>query len=1007
MSHDKIIIKGACEHNLKCIDVEIPRDQLVVITGISGSGKSTLAFDTIYAEGQRRYVESLSAYARQFLEQMEKPDVESIEGLSPAISIEQKTTSKNPRSTVGTVTEIYDYLRLLFARVGRPHCTSCDKEITSQTVSQMVDQIMLSPAGTKLTLLAPMIRGRKGEYKKELNQLRKEGFTRVVIDGKPLELAEEIELDKKKKHDIDIVVDRIVVKDGVQRRLADSLETALHHADGVVKVEVVKTPHPASGHPLPGGEGMVEPPSPDERKKKVEKPLTLIFSEKLACVDCGISYQEITPRLFSFNNPHGACPECTGLGTRMYFDADLVIPNQELSLREGAIAPWEKRLSGWFHLILDALAKAYKFDIRTPFKELPDSVRDVILNGSKGEKIEFWWEEDGDRRHTYQKEFEGVLNNLQRRWRETESDAAREELEKYMNVMPCPTCNGARLRPEALHVLVGGKTICDVTAFAIRDCLVFFEGLGAATHPPPGLPFMPQRVLEGGGAITSPPFQGEGQGGDGFKLTDKEQEIARRILKEIRERLSFLVNVGLDYLSLDRTAGTLSGGEGQRIRLATQIGSSLVGVLYILDEPSIGLHQRDNARLLDTLRHLRDIGNTVLVVEHDEETILEADYLLDMGPGAGVHGGEVVAQGTPAEVMKNPASLTGRYLSGELTIAVPKKRRTASKQLRIVGATENNLKDVTIDIPLGVMTCVTGVSGSGKSTLVIDTLHKTLSQRLYRSREKAGAVRDVLGLEYLDKVINIDQSPIGRTPRSNPATYTNVFGDIRDLFANLQESKLRGYKPGRYSFNVKGGRCEACSGDGIIKIEMHFLPDVYVECEVCKGARYNRETLEVLYKGKSIADVLGMTVSQALEFMGAIPRIKNKLKTLEEVGLGYITLGQSATTLSGGEAQRVKLSKELSKRSTGRTIYILDEPTTGLHFHDIAKLLDVLHTLVNAGNTIVIIEHNLDVIKTADWIIDLGPEGGDRGGEIIAAGTPEQVAKVTRSFTGQYLRKML
>jgi len=789
MAHDKIIIKGACEHNLKCIDVEIPRDQLVVITGISGSGKSTLAFDTIYAEGQRRYVESLSAYARQFLEQMEKPDVESIEGLSPAISIEQKTTSKNPRSTVGTVTEIYDYLRLLFARVGRPHCTSCGKEITSQTVSQMVDQIMLLPPGSKLTLLAPMIRGRKGEYKKELNQLRKEGFTRVVIDGKPHDLADEIELDKKKKHDIDIVVDRIVVKDEIQRRLADSLETALHHADGVVKVEVAAAPHPAVGHPLPEGEGEKNPLAPDGeggrgRSKKPEKPHTMLFSEKLACVDCGISYQEITPRLFSFNNPHGACPECTGLGTRMYFDAELVIPNPELSLREGAIAPWEKRLSGWFHLILDALAKAYKFDIRTPFKELPESVRDVILNGSKGEKIEFWWEEDGDRRHTYQKEFEGVLNNLQRRWRETESDAAREELEKYMNVMPCPTCNGARLRPEALHVLVGEKTIRDVTALAIRDCLVFFEGLA---------------------------------------LTVKEQEIARRILKEVRERLSFLVNVGLDYLSLDRTAGTLSGGEGQRIRLATQIGSSLVGVLYILDEPSIGLHQRDNARLLDTLRHLRDIGNTVLVVEHDEETILEADYLIDMGPGAGVHGGEVVAQGTPAEVMRNPASLTGRYLSGELSIAVPAKRRTATKQLRIVGATENNLKDITIDIPLGVMTCVTGVSGSGKSTLVIDTLHKTLSQRLYRSREKAGAVRNVLGLEYLDKVINIDQSPIGRTPRSNPATYTNVFGDIRDLFSNLQESKLRGYKPGRYSFNVKGGRCEACSGDGIIKIEMHFL----------------------------------------------------------------------------------------------------------------------------------------------------------------------------------------
>lgn len=961
MAHTSILVKGACEHNLKCIDVEIPRDQLVVITGLSGSGKSTLAFDTIYAEGQRRYVESLSAYARQFLEQMEKPDVESIEGLSPAISIEQKTTSKNPRSTVGTVTEIYDYLRLLFARIGRPHCTSCNKEITSQTVSQMVDHLMALPAGAKLTLLAPMIRGRKGEYKKELNQLRKEGFTRVVIDGKPHELAEEIELDKKKKHDIDIVVDRIVVKEGVQRRLADSLETALHHAEGLVKVEVV----------LPVDSTTADHPNEpqQEKKKAVEaKPQTLIFSEKLACVECGISYQEITPRLFSFNNPHGACPDCTGLGTRMYFDADLVVPNPELSLREGAIAPWEKRLSGWFHMILDALAKAYKFDIRMPFKDLPESVRDVILNGSNGEKIEFWWEEDGDRRHTYQKEFEGVLNNLQRRWRETESDAAREELEKYMNVMPCPTCQGARLKPEALHVLVGGLTIRDVTAFAIRDGLRFFEEL---------------------------------------QLTDKEREIARRILKEIRERLSFLVNVGLDYLSLDRTSGTLSGGEGQRIRLATQIGSSLVGVLYILDEPSIGLHQRDNGRLLTTLKRLRDLGNTVLVVEHDEETIMDADYVIDMGPGAGVHGGEVVAQGTPDQVMHNPNSLTGRYLSGELTIPYNKKRRKATKHLHISGARENNLKDVDVDIPLGVMTCVTGVSGSGKSTLVIDTLHKVLSQRLYRSREKAGAVKEISGLEYLDKVINIDQSPIGRTPRSNPATYTGVFGDIRDLFAGLPESKLRGYKPGRYSFNVKGGRCEACSGDGIIKIEMHFLPDVYVECEVCKGARYNRETLEVLYKGKSIADVLGMTVSQTLEFMGAIPRIRNKLQTLEEVGLGYITLGQAATTLSGGEAQRVKLAKELSKRATGRTIYILDEPTTGLHFEDIRKLLEVIQRLVDSGNTIVIIEHNLDVIKTADWVIDLGPEGGDRGGEIVATGTPEQVAKVTRSYTGQYLRKML
>jgi len=939
MHHNQIIIKGANEHNLKCIDVTIPRDQLVVITGLSGSGKSTLAFDTIYAEGQRRYVESLSAYARQFLEQMEKPDVESIEGLSPAISIEQKTTSKNPRSTVGTVTEIYDYLRLLFARIGQPHCHSCGKPITAQTVSQMVDRIMTLPEGSKLLLLAPMIRGRKGEYKKELQQLRKEGFTRVVIDGVQRELAEEIELDKKKKHDIDIVVDRLVVKEGISRRLADSLETALAHAEGIVKVEVV-------------GE---------------KKPI--IFSEKLACIECGISYPEIAPRMFSFNNPYGACPDCTGLGTRMYFDAELVVPNQELSLREGAIAPWEKRLASPFHqMTLDCLAQFYQFDLQTPFKALDQRIRELLLYGSGDEQVSFWWEDNRGKRHTYQKPFEGVLNNLERRFRETESEAIREELEPYMNVMPCPTCNGARLKPEALHIMVGDRNIQQVTALAIRDCQQFFEQL---------------------------------------QLSDKDQEIARRILKEIKERLGFLVNVGLDYLSLDRTSGTLSGGEGQRIRLATQIGSSLVGVLYILDEPSIGLHQRDNDRLLTTLRHLRDIGNTVLVVEHDEDTILAADYVIDMGPGAGVHGGEVVAQGTPKEIMANPASLTGRYLSGELTIPVPKKRRTAERSITIKGATENNLKGVDVEIPLGVMTCVTGVSGSGKSTLIIDTLHKVLSQRLYRSREKAGAYTDILGLDHLDKVINIDQSPIGRTPRSNPATYTGVFGDIRDLFANLPESKVRGYKPGRYSFNVKGGRCEACSGDGILKIEMHFLPDVYVQCDVCKGARYNRETLEVLYKGKSIADVLNLTVEQAVAFLGAIPKIKNKLKTLEEVGLGYITLGQSATTLSGGEAQRVKLAKELSKRATGRTIYILDEPTTGLHFADIAKLLDVLHRLVDTGNSIVIIEHNLDVIKTADWIVDLGPEGGDRGGEIVAVGTPEEVAKVTRSWTGKFLRKML
>jgi excinuclease ABC subunit A len=955
MAHDSIIIKGACEHNLKCIDVTIPRDQLVVITGLSGSGKSTLAFDTIYAEGQRRYVESLSAYARQFLEQMEKPDVESIEGLSPAISIEQKTTSRNPRSTVGTVTEIYDYLRLLFARVGKPYCYSCGKLIASQTVSQMVDQVMALPEGTRLQLLSPMIRGRKGEYKKELQALRKEGFTRVIVDGEAKELAEEIVLDKNKKHDIDIVVDRLIVKPGLERRLADSFETALHHAEGIAKVQIV--------------DGRVDVSSPEEgRGNPAPTEQTILFSENLACIDCGISYPEMTPRMFSFNNPYGACPDCTGLGTRMYFDADLVVPNPDLSIREGAIAPWEKRLSGWYHLTLEALAKAYKFDIRTPFRDLPESAREVILRGSKGEKVEFWWEEDGGRKHTYHKEFEGVLNNLERRYLESDSESVREELEKYMNVMPCPTCDGARLKKESLFIRVGEKNIREVTALSIKECLEFFADL---------------------------------------RLSDKEAEIARRILKEIRERLGFLVNVGLDYLSLDRTAGTLSGGEGQRIRLATQIGSSLVGVLYILDEPSIGLHQRDNARLLMTLMHLRDIGNTVLVVEHDEETILEADHVIDMGPGAGVHGGEVVAQGTPRQIMENPASLTGKYLSGELTIPVPSVRRTSDKYLTIVGASENNLKDVTARIPLGVITCITGVSGSGKSTLIIDTLHKVLGQRLYRSREKAGAVQDITGLELLDKVINIDQTPIGRTPRSNPATYTGVFADIRDIFAQLPESKLRGYKPGRYSFNVKGGRCEACSGDGIIKIEMHFLPDVYVQCEICKGARYNRETLEVKYKGKSIAEVLDMTVSQALSFMENIPRIRNKLQTLEDVGLGYIRLGQAATTLSGGEAQRVKLAKELSKRATGRTIYILDEPTTGLHFHDIAKLLEVLQKLVEGGNTIVIIEHNLDVIKTADWIIDLGPEGGNRGGEIVAAGTPEEVAKVTRSYTGQFLRKML
>ena len=932
----KIIIKGACEHNLKCIDVEIPRDQLVVITGVSGSGKSTLAFDTIYAEGQRRYVESLSAYARQFLEQMDKPDVESIEGLSPAISIEQKTTSKNPRSTVGTVTEIYDYLRLLFARVGRVHCHQCGKEIASQTVEQMVDRILAWPEKTRLLLLAPIVRGRKGEYRKELKQLQADGFVRVRIDGEIYELAETPELDKKKQHTIEVVVDRLVLKEEVRTRLADSLETALRLAEGLVRVEVV------------GGE-------------------SLVFSQQHACVDCGISYPEITPRMFSFNNPFGACPDCAGLGTRMYFDPEQVVPNPALSLREGAIAPWESRTGFYYQQLLEALADHYGFDINLPFAQLPEKLQTVLLRGSGKEEVRFFFDQGG-RRHFYHKVFEGVVPNLERRYHETDSENVRENLERFMNVMPCPTCEGARLKKESLFVRIGGRSIREVTALSIVEAERYFSEL---------------------------------------ELTAKEQEIARRILKEIRERLSFLTHVGLDYLTLDRTAGTLSGGEGQRIRLATQVGSSLVGVLYILDEPSIGLHQRDNRRLLDTLKRLRDLGNTVLVVEHDEETILEADHVIDMGPAAGVHGGEVVAQGTPQEILANPRSLTGRYLSGELSIPVPTERRKSERTLIIRGARENNLKGVDVSIPLGVMTCVTGVSGSGKSTLILDTLFKALAQRLYRAKEKAGKVDDILGLEYLDKVIDIDQSPIGRTPRSNPATYTGVFTDIRDLFAQLPEAKIRGYKPGRFSFNVKGGRCEACQGDGIIKIEMHFLPDIYVQCEVCKGARYNRETLEVRYKGTNIAELLDMTANQAAKFLENIPRIKNKLETLRDVGLGYIKLGQSATTLSGGEAQRVKLAKELGKRATGRTIYILDEPTTGLHFADIQKLLDVLQRLVESGNTVVIIEHNLDVIKTADHLIDLGPEGGSRGGEVVAVGTPEDVARSSRSHTGRYLRAYL
>ncbi|MBN2644518.1 MAG: excinuclease ABC subunit UvrA [Desulfuromonadaceae bacterium] len=933
---DQIVVKGAREHNLKNIDVTIPRDKLVVITGVSGSGKSTLAFDTIYAEGQRRYVESLSAYARQFLEQMEKPDIDSIEGLSPAISIEQKTTSKNPRSTVGTVTEIHDYLRLLFARIGRVHCHRCGREITAQTVQQMVDQIMALPEKTRLLILSPLVRERKGEYRRELQQLQAQGYVRARIDGDLYELAETPVLDKNKKHTIEVVIDRLILKEGLENRLADSLETALRLGDGLVLVQLVDGP-------------------------------CMPFSEKHACIECGLSYAEVEPRLFSFNNPQGACPDCLGLGTRNYFDPQQVVPHADLTLREGAIAPWVTRKGFYYQQLLDAMAAHYGFSMDVPYHELPDSVKKILMYGSGEEEIRFYYDQ-GERRHFYHKTFEGVIPNLERRYRESESDTLREKLEEFMDMMPCPSCRGARLRPEALHVKVADRNIHEVGDFSIGQAVNFFDQL---------------------------------------ELSTKEAEIARRILKEIRERLGFLSQVGLDYLTLNRSAGSLSGGEGQRIRLATQIGSSLMGVLYILDEPSIGLHQRDNRRLLDTLLHLRDLGNTVLVVEHDEETILEADHVIDMGPAAGVHGGEVVAAGTPQQILNHPDSLTGKYLNGLLEVPVPQNRRQTQRWLELKGACANNLQQLDVRFPLGVLTCVTGVSGSGKSTLVIDTLYRALAQQLNRSREKAGEHRQLIGVEQLDKVVDIDQSPIGRTPRSNPATYTGVFSDIRDLFAQLPEAKIRGYQPGRFSFNVKGGRCEACSGDGVLKIEMHFLPDVYVQCEVCGGRRYNRETLQVLYKGKSIADVLDMTVNQASAFFENIPRIHSKLQTLRDVGLGYIKVGQRATTLSGGEAQRVKLARELGKRATGRTIYILDEPTTGLHFDDVRKLMEVLHRLVEGGNTIIIIEHNLDVIKTADYVIDLGPEGGSGGGSIVAAGTPEEVARNSFSHTGRYLRPCL
>jgi excinuclease ABC subunit A len=934
---DRIIIKGAREHNLKNIDLEIPRDRLVVITGLSGSGKSSLAFDTIYAEGQRRYVESLSAYARQFLEQMEKPDVDSIEGLSPAISIEQKTTSRNPRSTVGTITEIYDYLRLLYARAGRPFCYQCGKEIAPQSVQQIVDRIMAWPEGTRIHVLAPIVRGRKGEYRKELAELRRAGFVRVKIDERLYALGEEPQLNKNQRHTIEVIVDRLAIRPGIEKRLSDSLEVAFRYGQDLLKIERVEDK---------GEQGAY-------------------FSQRFACVDCGISYPEITPRMFSFNSPHGACATCSGIGSAMYFDPELIVQNEDLSLADGAIAPWAAQNMA---PVLESLALHYKFDLDQPWKTLPAKVRKAILEGSGGEEIEFFYQR-GERRQSYSQPFEGVLEWLDRRYKETESESIREMLEAYMNMRPCPDCHGTRLKKESLCVRFNGKSINEATGMSVKEALQFFAAP---------------------------------------KMTAQEAEIARLILKEIRERLAFMADVGLDYLTLERASATLSGGEGQRIRLATQIGSSLVGVLYILDEPSIGLHQRDNARLLTTLKRLRDLGNSVLVVEHDRETILEADHLIDMGPGAGIHGGYLVAQGTPKEVMRNPDSLTGRYLSGELEIPVPARRRVLSgRWLTIKGARENNLRDLTVAFPLGVTTCITGVSGSGKSTLVLDTLYRALAQKLNRSHERVGAYKSIEGVEHLDKVIHVDQSPIGRTPRSNPATYTNLFTHIRELFAQLPEARMRGYGPGRFSFNVKGGRCEACQGDGIITIEMHFLPDVYVSCEVCGGKRYNRDTLEIQYKGKNIAEVLDMTVLGALEFMGSVPPIRNKLETLRDVGLGYIHLGQSANTLSGGEAQRIKLAKELARRATGRTMYILDEPTTGLHFDDIKKLLDVLGRLADAGNTIVIIEHNLEVIKTADYVIDLGPEGGDRGGKVVAKGTPEQIAATAESYTGQFLRQAL
>ncbi|MFO0438693.1 MAG: excinuclease ABC subunit UvrA [Phenylobacterium sp.] len=949
MSDDQnfIRVRGAREHNLKDVDIDIPRGQLVVLTGLSGSGKSSLAFDTIYAEGQRRYVESLSAYARQFLELMSKPDVDLIEGLSPAISIEQKTTSRNPRSTVGTVTEIHDYMRLLWARVGTPYSPATGLPIESQTVSQMVDKLSALPEGERLYLLAPVVRGRKGEYRKEIAEWQKAGFQRLKIDGAFYPIEDAPVLDKKFKHDIDVVVDRLVTRAGLEGRYADSLETALRLADGIAVAEWADVPEDGS------------------------EPRRLIFSEKFACPVSGFTISEIEPRLFSFNNPFGACPSCDGLGARLTFDADRVVPDRSRTLHGGAIAPWSKGPSPLYTQTLQALSRHYGFSMDAPWSDLPEAARKVVLHGSAGQKILFVYD-DNARKYEVNKTFEGVLPNLERRWRETDSAWVREELGRFQSETPCEACDGYRLKPEALAVRIDARHIGEVSRLSIREAGAWFTG------------------LEG-------------------RLTPKQMEIARRILKEINDRLRFLVNVGLDYLNLSRASGTLSGGESQRIRLASQIGSGLTGVLYVLDEPSIGLHQRDNTRLLDSLRGLRDLGNSVLVVEHDEEAILTADHVIDMGPGAGIHGGRVVSQGRPAEIMADPESVTGRYLCGAEEIPLPDQRRPVkgAKVVKVVGATGNNLQSVTAEIPVGTLTCITGVSGGGKSTFTIETLYKAAARRLHNAADAPAPHDRIEGLQHFDKVIDIDQSPIGRTPRSNPATYTGAFQPIRDWFAGLPEAKARGYGPGRFSFNVKGGRCEACQGDGLIKIEMHFLPDVYVTCDVCQGRRYNRETLEILYKGKSISDVLDMTVDEAHDFFKAVPTVREKMATLKRVGLGYVKVGQQATTLSGGEAQRVKLSKELSRRATGKTLYILDEPTTGLHFEDVRKLLEVLHELADAGNTVVVIEHNLDVVKTADWILDFGPEGGDGGGRIVASGTPEAVAAEPASWTGRYLADIL